>query len=423
LPRPIGLPTADRLANYGALACVAVGAASAVPAWSDLGAVRDIVAAQLSGSAQGTDFLNLYAGAQLMLRDSAHVYDLEAQLAVQRGLTGWQSPIVPFFLPPYAAVLVSFLGLLPYGLAYLAWLLTGVACLVGAAVLLAPRWGGRWYSLVWLGLGMLYLPAFLGLAEGQTTALMLLAFAGFCRLFVTRHRWLLAACVLAWLLKPQLAVPLVVALLLARRFDVLLRVLSLVLAFSLAALLVMRPEGFAAYLTLALRKTSESFAADPAFLPGPTLLHTAHWFFGLSWPAHVLGLLLLACAWLLFVRVWRTRDAPLQLAALPVIATIGAPYALVHEMTAWLATFWLVYAWSAGSPPARATLLWLTAAIWLAADVGVALPLLGGAAIAAPLGLLLLWFLPTLAPAGQKLPAPARSRPASPPAESALPSP
>src|SRR5438093_12156848 len=109
-PQPVTLASASRLRYVGALACVAVAAASALPASADLLSLWATITAQLRGPAQGTDFLNLYAGAHLVLRDPSRLYDLDAQLAVQRSLTGLQSPIVPFFLPPYAALLVSPLG-------------------------------------------------------------------------------------------------------------------------------------------------------------------------------------------------------------------------------------------------------------------------------------------------------------------------
>src|SRR4051812_6073017 len=130
--------------SYSRLACVAVASASAVPALADLRALVSIVVSQLNGPAHGTDFLNLYAGAYLVSHDPSHAYDLSVQLAVQQAATGWQSPIVPFFLPPYAALLVGWLGWLPYGAAYLVWLAIGVGCVLRAAGVVGPRWGGGW---------------------------------------------------------------------------------------------------------------------------------------------------------------------------------------------------------------------------------------------------------------------------------------
>src|SRR6267143_3070466 len=94
----------------GILVCLFVAAGSAVHAVYDLGQIGSLIAAQLGGAAQGTDFLNLYTGAYLLLHAPRDLYDLGAQQALQQTLTGRQSPIVPFVLPPHAALLVSWLA-------------------------------------------------------------------------------------------------------------------------------------------------------------------------------------------------------------------------------------------------------------------------------------------------------------------------
>lgn len=384
LPRPLAVVSAHRWRHAGALACVAVGAVSALPAVVDLAAIAGIVGPQMAGPAHGTDFLNLYAGASLALHDPLHVYDLDAQLAAQRGLTGWQSPIVPFFLPPYALPLIAWLALLPYGVAYALWLLIGIGALLGAAVLLAPRWGGRWCPLVWLGVVALYLPVLLGLAQGQTSAAMLLAFAGFVWSWRNDQPWWMAVCLLVWLVKPQLALPLLALLLLTRRFDVLERVALLLIVVSALTLVILTPTGMARYAALAFGKFGESFQASPDFLPGATVLHAAHWLLGLNEPAHVVGIGLVVVAWMTFA------GAADRLALVPILAVVAAPYALVHEMTAWLAAFWLLWPATHDRPAERAVLLWLAAGIWIAGNLGVIVPLNGGGAFAALLGLALL---------------------------------
>src|SRR5438105_2492004 len=133
----MGAECSPRLAG---VFCVLVGAGSAAPAAYDAWKVVTIVADQLDGRAPGTDFLNLYAGAALLLSDPGTTYNLPVQEALQRSLTGWDSPLVPFYLPPYAALLISWLGWLAYPVAYLTWLLIDVCCVACAAYLLAPRW-------------------------------------------------------------------------------------------------------------------------------------------------------------------------------------------------------------------------------------------------------------------------------------------
>ena len=388
----------------GIAVCLVVATASAVHAVYDLGRLGSLIALQLGGAAEGTDFLNLYTGADLLLHAPRDLYDLGAQQAVEQALTGRQSPIVPFVLPPYAALLVSWLGLLPYGTAYIGWLVLGIVCLVVSAAWMAPRWGGRLYPLLWMAIALAYLPAFLGLAQGQTTTLMLLAFAGLCRWLRTQPpaTWRLAVCLLAWSLKPQLVPWLVVALIVARRRAAVVALLGMLAALSLVAVAVVPQVAISAYTQLSRQKLQEVFVPDAGLLPGPTLLHAAESWLGNGWPALVVAAALVGISVLAFGTIWRrglaSDDAVLlQLAALPIVSIICAPYALVHELTAWLASFWLLWEYSRGRPLARAILVWLAAGVWAAGDVGVVIPLGGGSDVAALLGLWLLCVLAWLA--------------------------
>jgi hypothetical protein len=399
----------------GLVVCLVVATVSAVHAVYDLGRVGSLLGVQIGGTAEDTDFLNLYSGAYLVLHAPHDVYDLGAQQALQQALTGRQSPLVPFFLPPHAALLVSWLGLLPYGTAYAGWLLIGIACVALSAAWMAPRWGGRWYPLVWVVLALLYLPAFLGLAYGQTTALMLLAFAGVCRWLRSQPRatWRLAVCLLAWSLKPQLVPWLVVAVLLARGRAAVVALLGMLVGLSLVAVATISPGAVEAYSQLSRHKLQEVFIPDTSLLPGPTLLHAAEWSLGNGWLALVAAAGLVAIAMLAFGVIWRhglagDDAALLQLAALPIISIICAPYALVHELTAWLASFWLLWEYTRSRPVARTIVVWLAAGVWAAGDVGVVLPLAGGSDAAALLGLWLLcilaWLVHIHAPAAGPLP-------------------
>jgi hypothetical protein len=388
----------------GIVVCLVVAAASAVHAVHDLGRLASLIAVQLGGAAEGTDFLNLYTGADLLLHAPRNLYDLSAQHAVEQALTGRQNPIVPFILPPYGSLLVGWLALLSYGTAYISWLLIGIVCVAVSAAWMAPHWGGRFYPLLWMALALLFLPAFLGLAQGQTTALMLLAFAGICRWLRTQPpaTLQLALCLLAWTLKPQLAPWLVVALLLAQRRAAVAALLAILAALSLVAAAVIPPVAISAYTQLAGQKLQEVFIPDSGLLPGPTLLHAAELSLGNGGPALVMATALVGTAALAFGVVWRRGVAGddailLQLASLPIVSIICAPYALVHELTAWLASFWLLWDYTRCRPFARAMLLWVTAGVWVAGDVGVVVPLAGGADVAALLGLWLLCILAWLA--------------------------
>jgi hypothetical protein len=379
--------------------CLLVGIASALPAAYDAWKVVSIVVTQFGGSAEGTDFLNLYAGPRLLLLAPHQTYDPDAQLALQRSLTGRDNALVPFYLPPYAALLVSWLALPAYPLAYLVWLVLGVACIVLAASWLAPRWT-RWSALVWFGISLLFLPCTLGLGQGQTAALMLACTTAFATgMLGRRHASArLVLGVLGLALKPQFAPLFVCVLICARRWRALAAAAALIGGFSAVALLRVGADGRAAYTRASSDKLMETISADPTFLLGPTLLHASHWFLGVNGVAHVLAALVVLITLVVFAAVWRRGPAAddailLQLALLPVVSVIVAPYALVFELTTWLVSFWLLWRYTAVRTAGRAGLLWLAAGVWVAGDIGAALPLAGGADVAALLGVCVVAFI------------------------------
>jgi hypothetical protein len=386
--------------QLSAVVFVAVAALSALPAAYDAWMVGSIALAQLGGPARGTDFLNLYSGAALLLRTPAETYSSEAQLAVQRGLTGWDSPLVPFYLPPHSAVLVSWLGWLPYGVAYVVWLVVLIACIGLAAYWIAPRWFGRWSPVVWGVLSLAFLPVVLGLGQGQTTAITLLSFAAVARTFTSTKpvAWHLALAAVGTSLKPQFLPFVVLALILSHQWRALAMLTGAVAVLSSIGAVLIGREGLAAFGAASSGKLAEVLTSDPGFLPGPTLLHAAQWFLGVSSWTHVIAFVLIGACSAAFVWVWRgglARDdaSLLQIALLPVMALLAAPYALVYELSVWLVAFWLLWRSTQQWPGTRAVLLWLSSGIWLAANLGVAAPLQGGADIAALLGVVLMAYV------------------------------
>jgi hypothetical protein len=385
--------------------CAIVASVSALPAAYDLWKVASIAIAQLSGPATPTDFLNLYAGAALMLRQPWATFQLDAQLLLQRSLTGHEGQLVPFYLPPYAALALAWLAWLPYGVAYFVWLAAGLSCVLVAAYLLAPHWT-RWYPLVWLGLAMLFLPTVLGLGQGQTSALMLLCFAVLARAFLERSTlsgwgsgsWGAALGIAGWLLKPQLAPLLLLALARARRWRVLAIGAAAVGVLGALGIWRLGPAATVDYLSLSRDKTQDALAGDPVLLIGPTLLHASHMLLGVNTLALGVASVLVAAAVGSCIYVWWSGPARddailLQLAILPVAAVVAAPYALIYELTAWLGAFWLLLRYAHHRPRAQRALRWLVSAVLIAANLGVAEPHTFGADAAALLGLCCVWFI------------------------------
>jgi hypothetical protein len=372
---------------------VAIGAVSAVFAVYDAWKVVTIAAGQFAGSIAGTDFLNLYAGARLLLIEPADTYHLDVQQSLQRSLTGRESPLVPFYLPPYAAVLVAWLGWFAYPVAYLVWLVVGIGCLTLAAYWLAPRWT-RWYPLVWLALSMLYLPGLLGLAQGQTAPLALLSTTAFALGILRKPHadGLLGLGLLGLALKPQFVPVFACAAIIARRWRALAIAAVAIGVLSAVGVLRLGADGRAAYSLVSSQKLVETLTADPTFLIGPTLLHASHWFLGVSAGADLIAAVLALFALAVAGFMWRTGPRSddallLQLAVLPIVSIVVAPYALIYELTTWLVTFWLLWRYTETRSGARAGLVWFTSGVWVLGDLGVAVPRAGGADVAAIVGL------------------------------------
>jgi hypothetical protein len=115
------------------------------------------------------DFLNLYTGAWFAHHwDWAHIYHASAQIAQEQIFVPGHVGLWPFVRPPFYAILMSPLALIPFGPAFSWWLgfQIGVymACLVWAW-----RRFGPWTAV----LGTLFFATPMGIAVGQDSALYL----------------------------------------------------------------------------------------------------------------------------------------------------------------------------------------------------------------------------------------------------------
>lgn len=119
------------------------------------------------------DFLNLYSGASMALHgDFANMHVPEKQLAVERQFFPTEV-LIPFVRPPFYALVLAPLALLPMNTAFVVWII------LQTSVLLAC-W--RWAFLHWgqdaLIFGALYLPTALGIGHGQDCILLLAVVIG-----------------------------------------------------------------------------------------------------------------------------------------------------------------------------------------------------------------------------------------------------
>jgi hypothetical protein len=197
------------------VAVVLVGAGAALA----LVLVRELAAPIVAGT--HLDFLAFYAAGRLVLdHNAAGLYVASAITAIERtiiavpvGANGY----MPFINPPFAAVALAPFAALPSQLARVVWAGLSVVALAGAALWIGWPLAGRQRIAAGLLVGVSF-PAYHALAEGQSSAVLLLG--GIAALQAARvGSWRLAGLALAtfWL-KPQLIVLPLLALALDRRW-------------------------------------------------------------------------------------------------------------------------------------------------------------------------------------------------------------
>jgi Glycosyltransferase family 87 len=170
------------------------------------------------------DFSSFYAAAVILHDGHGYeLYDDRVQDAVQRSFfpIGMQrrGDILPFYHPPFEALLFMPLARLPYTGAYLVWF--GINLLLTIAVLVLSR--GNFVSLgrapfyLWVLAGLGFYPLFIALMQGQDSILVLLCYTVAFVAFRRGSEWREGACVGLGLCKFNLVVPFVFPLVLLRR--------------------------------------------------------------------------------------------------------------------------------------------------------------------------------------------------------------
>ncbi len=165
------------------------------------------------------DFRMFYAAAWMVRQgQGGQLYNLAAQRTFQAQYTAY--PGLLFNYPPVSAALYLPLTLTSLKSAYLLWCLGSILALAGVAVMVRTRRGLLADAANFYGVALLFGPALFTLIQGQTSILVLLAYAGALAL-LRRRRPLAAGIVLSLaLIKPQLALPMLAVALLQRRWRI-----------------------------------------------------------------------------------------------------------------------------------------------------------------------------------------------------------
>jgi hypothetical protein len=315
-----------------------------------------------------SDWPAFATGARLIVENPAHLYDLDIQRQTQLEVTGGRTlvtlgikGILPFLAPAWVAFIAVPFDLLGTNLGGRLWILFELGCLAFGLYLAArPRPPAEW------------LPAF----AGVPTALLLLnaqldgiVALGIGTAIALRSKPYLAGLALGLTLtKPQLVLPLGLALLVARQWHALAGWAAAGLVLLLTTL-ALSPHWVVDWLK----------SAGTTVQPGSREVDFAH--FGVLFPAGAqavaeAGLALIAVFVVVWL-AWRRRDDPRSAGAVIVAGgVLAAPHALAAD-------FVLV---------AVALAVWGQAAWydWLLLSVGAAIAALIPAPVPAVVGLLVI---------------------------------
>ncbi len=310
--------TADRARTWCALLGLAILAFLAWVGWLTLAHAADPPVA--------LDFAAFWAAAKLAVAGhAAAAYDNVAIEATERAATMMPPGYLAFYYPPPFLLLVSPLGWLGYSAALAVFLATETMLVIALLRRLLPR--------SWAWLPLLSFPGFLmnGLS-GQNAALSASCFAAGAVWLESRP--VLAGAALGGLAcKPQLAVCVPVALLLARRWRALAACAASALALAVLSWAVLGPGAWHGFLgnagnaradieTIAIKwpKLQSLFGAVRLAGGGNTLAYAAQ--------GMLSALAVCALAWV----AWRRPGAKLEMAALTASALLFTPFLYDYDL-------------------------------------------------------------------------------------------
>ncbi len=293
--------------------------------WVGLGSV-------IVPGARKHDFLNLYTGASLALQGNfAHLHSPQVQLNRERQYVPALPTLVPFVRPPFYALILAPLALLPFGLAFWIWLALQSALLFGCWAWALARWGPD--ALIF---GALYLPTALGIASGQDCVVMLAILIATYALSEKGRPFTSGAALGLGLIKFHLFLLWPLALLIQKRWRMTLGACAAVAAESLVSLLLSGPSGIAEYFRLLRNKNIERLS------PSPELMIDVHGMalnFGMS-NLVVRGILVGLVILLVAAACWK---APLWkwMAAASTGSLLVAPHVYGYDAGLLLVSIWL----------------------------------------------------------------------------------
>ena len=226
------------------------------------------------------DFGVLYtAGLIVREGDGAKLYNLGEQAEAEERVLE-RKGLLPFTHPPFEALAIAPLSLLPYWCAYLAWGAMNIVLWMWFAYLVRPYVPIPKQTFRYLILCLAFFPAWIVLFQGQTSILLLLLFT-LVFISLKREKDFRAGIFLArGLLRFQIVLPFALILLLLRKWRVMAGFSLTAGVLATVSVLVVGIAGMRSYILLMLYLVEH--ATDPLFaaVSNPRRMPTVRGFFG-----------------------------------------------------------------------------------------------------------------------------------------------
>jgi hypothetical protein len=355
-----------------------------------------------------SDFACFYrAGKMLRAGETGNIYNLAVETQYDRrwaseyAVAGRDFPTYPFVSPPFFLLVLGGLARLSYAHAWAVWSTANVAMLLGIPLLLRNALGrGKLMALALLA-PPFFLPLDFALFRGQVVILLAFLFSWmFAEL--ARGRFVRAGCILALIaLKPQLALPMLLALVVARNWRAVAAFLGTGLVLTGVSVALV---GWGA--TLGYPKVLAGFDRLPQELwgPQPQRMANARGFFYTLLHArlseHGLGLLTfiasLGLVLLVSFALQRRTALNLGFALVLVITLLTSYHAYSYDLALLLPAFLLTGSYLRGRRlgPVEVTLAFTVYALFLFPAMAVSFPVM---VVGMFLGMLLLAAMQALA--------------------------
>ena len=291
-----------------------------------------ILGSRIAPAARNHDFLNLYTGASLALDGNfAHMHSPEVQLERERRFVPGLDALVPFVRPPFYALILAPLALLPFAVAFWVWLGLQSVLLVGCWVWAFRRWGPD--ALVF---SALYLPTALGIASGQDCVVMLVIAMAIYTFAAKDKDWASGAALGLGLIKFHLFLLWPLAIVIQRRWRMFFGAIAAVAVELLLSLWLGGPSGLVSYFQLLQRKDIQHLNISPELMIN---VHSLPLNFGLD-SLLLRGFLVVIVIGLVSAACWR---APLWrwIAAASAGSLLVAPHVYGYDAGLFLLSLWL----------------------------------------------------------------------------------